>query len=217
MVDGTYNGAMGTYTCSGTANCTATVNAMGMLTALSDGWIFTPAMGATSDQPDYDYLSYGFWLKRTTDKDGVLTYNEVETFAGSSGATFGQVQVSDTDTDGTIPASMLNSITGAIDKFVLSGGEANVWSVELSGDIDATDGTFSGMAKGGVGDGSHQRDFPWPRHCCDRDGHSGRRMTACIRAARSANSTPGSPTARWPAPSERGWISKVSGLSKVRT
>ena len=27
---------------------------------------------------------YGFWLKKTTDEDGVLTYNEVETFAGSS-------------------------------------------------------------------------------------------------------------------------------------
>ena len=27
---------------------------------------------------------YGFWLKKTTDKDGATTYNEVETFAGSS-------------------------------------------------------------------------------------------------------------------------------------
>ena len=80
----TYNGAMGTYACVGAGGCTVTVNAMGQLTAFSDGWIFTPAMGATSDQPDYDYLSYGFWLKRTTDKDGVLTYNEVETFANAS-------------------------------------------------------------------------------------------------------------------------------------
>lgn len=83
MVEGTYNGAMGTYTCSGSSTCTATVNAMGMLTALSDGWVFTPATGATSDQQDYDYLSYGFWLKKTTDSDGVITYNEVETFANS--------------------------------------------------------------------------------------------------------------------------------------
>ena len=29
-------------------------------------------------------MHYGFWLKRTTDEDGVLTYNEVETFADSS-------------------------------------------------------------------------------------------------------------------------------------
>ena len=84
MVAGTYNGAMGTYACATAATCTVAVNAMGQLTSFSDGWIFTPADGATSDQPDYDYLNYGFWLKRTTDKDGVLTYNEVETFAGSS-------------------------------------------------------------------------------------------------------------------------------------
>ena len=39
-----------------------------MITAISDGWIFTPAPGATSDQPDYDYLHYGVWLKKTTDE-----------------------------------------------------------------------------------------------------------------------------------------------------
>ena len=43
-----------------------------------------PIAGAKSDVADADYLHYGFWLKRTTDEDGVLTYNEVETFAGSS-------------------------------------------------------------------------------------------------------------------------------------
>ncbi len=210
--DGTYNGAEGTYRCVGTAACTVTFNAKGEVIGNSANWVFVPDKGATSDVDDADYLHYGFWLKRTTDKDGVLTYNEVETFAGSSvnatgsiatgvagsasyegnavgvyvysvsnpdgteasatsghfradarlTATFGQVQVSDTDTDGTIPASMLNSITGAIDKFVLSGGEANVWSVELSGDIDTTNATFSGMAKGGVGDGSLSGTFHGP-------------------------------------------------------
>ena len=41
--------------------------------------------GATSDQyRTTDYLHYGVWLKKTTDEDGVVTYNEVETFAGSS-------------------------------------------------------------------------------------------------------------------------------------
>ena len=33
-----------------------------------------------------DYLSYGFWLKTTT-KDGVVTYNEVETFTRLDGMT----------------------------------------------------------------------------------------------------------------------------------
>ena len=81
---GTYNGAMGTLQVQWHADCTVTLDAMGAITAMSDGWIFTPDAGATSDVADADYLNYGFWLKRTTDEDGVLTYNEVETFAGSS-------------------------------------------------------------------------------------------------------------------------------------
>ena len=40
--------------------------------------------GHDLDVADADYLHYGFWLKKTTDADGAVTYNEVETFAGSS-------------------------------------------------------------------------------------------------------------------------------------
>ena len=47
-------------------------------------WRFTPDKKVTVDVPDYDYLNYGFWLQKTADADGVLTYNEVETFADSS-------------------------------------------------------------------------------------------------------------------------------------
>ena len=90
-VEGTFNGAMGTYRCNGTADCTVTLNAKGMITAMSDGWVFTPDAGATSDQSDYDYLHYGVWIKKTTDEDGVVTYDEVETFAGSSIAASGDV------------------------------------------------------------------------------------------------------------------------------
>ena len=88
MVDGTYRGADGTYTCSGTgddANCSVTVNDKGVVAGITGRWIFTPDMGATSDQADYQYLSYGFWLMKTTDADGATTYNEVETFAEATG------------------------------------------------------------------------------------------------------------------------------------
>ena len=81
---GTYNGSMGTYRCDGMEACMVTLDAKGAVTAIVGSWIFTPAPRVTTDQPDYEYLSYGFWLKKTTDEDGVLTYNEVETFAGSS-------------------------------------------------------------------------------------------------------------------------------------
>ena len=89
-VAGTYRGADGKYRCNGTADCTVTVDDEGAITAMSDGWVFIPDMGATSDQPDYDYYHYGFWLKRTT-ADGDVTYDEVETFAGSSVAASGDV------------------------------------------------------------------------------------------------------------------------------
>ena len=82
-VEGTYNGAMGTYKCTGDTDCTVTVNGEGDLTAASNGWIFTPARGAKSDQPDYDYLTYGVWVNKTV-KDGVTEYNSVETYATSS-------------------------------------------------------------------------------------------------------------------------------------
>ncbi|MYA28679.1 MAG: hypothetical protein F4090_02175 [Nitrospira sp. SB0672_bin_25] len=209
-VMGTYNGAMGIYKCTGTTDCTVNVNAKGELSAMSDGWVFFPAAGATSDVADSDYMHYGFWLKRTTDKDGVLTYNEVETFAGSSlaastgseldsvtgsatysgGATgvyvhstvnpdgteasatsghftatanltayFAQT-VDDTttgttdnpvDESGQVAPNMLNRITGTINNFMLSGGEANNWSVALRGLRAAGANTFTGTANGGGG------------------------------------------------------------------
>ncbi len=207
-VAGTYNGAMGTYRCNGAAACTVTLDGDGEITAITGDWVFTPAAGATSDVPDSDYLHYGFWLKKTTDADGAVTYNEVETFAGSSVAasgdvnavlgsatyeggavgvyvknvynsdrtldvatsghftadvslmaTFGQVPVSATDTTGTIAPNLLNTVSGTIDNFMLSGDEENEWSVALQGAITPGDGTASGTAKGGVGDGSFSATF----------------------------------------------------------
>ena len=124
---GTYNGAMGTYRCNGTAVCTVTLDADGAITAMNDGWIFTPATGATSDVADADYLHYGFWLKKTTDADGVLTYDEVETFAGSS-----------------IPAS--SSVTEVDGSATYEGGAVGVYVrnvFDSEGEIDtATSGHF---------------------------------------------------------------------------
>ncbi len=84
--DGTYNGAEGTFRCTATdAPCTITFDDKGKVSGASDNWVFIPDMDATSDEPDYDYLNYGFWLARTKNADGtVKSYDEVETFADSS-------------------------------------------------------------------------------------------------------------------------------------
>ncbi|MCY4429818.1 MAG: hypothetical protein OXC11_05415 [Rhodospirillales bacterium] len=206
---GSYNGASGTYTCAGgAADCTVTLDATGMLTAMSDGWIFTPDTGATSDVPDADYLHYGFWLKKKTDAMDAVTYDEVETFADSSAPASGDVgsvtgsatyrgdttgvyvmnvynpngtidratsghftadatltatfgQVNDAAGEGTIAPNLLHTLRGTIDNFMLSGGEANMWSVALHGDITAGSGTASGTARGGAegDDGSFDATF----------------------------------------------------------
>ena len=220
-VSGMYNGAAGTYRCnaaSGT-NCTVTIGddpdddgTKRIITAMSAGWVFTPNAGVTSDVPDTSYLHYGFWLKKTTDGDGVLTYDEVETFAGASIAASGDVsavqgtasydgdavgvyvhhvlsegggkiesstaghfkadasltatfaQIATGANADSIPPNMLNSVTGTIDNFTLSGGETQDWSVNLArGAIDNTtsgsEGTFSGMAEGGGASGSYSGTF----------------------------------------------------------
>lgn len=198
-VRGTYDGAPGTYRCNGGADdCTVNINDDGMITAMSAGWIFTPDAGAMAQVADTDYLHYGFWLSRTTDADGVITYNEVETFAGSSiaasvgtalddvngsatytgdalgvyvrdvlssgggsvesstsghftadvslTATFGQLVVG--SNANSIPPNMLNTVSGTIDNFMLSGGEENDWTVDVMAMRADTENTFTGTADG---------------------------------------------------------------------
>ena len=227
-VPGTYNGAMGTYRCNGGSACTVTIDDTDAdtdgdqlgITAMSTGWVFIPDSGATSDVPDADHMHYGFWLQRTTDEDGVLTYDEVETYAESSidrttdadiaatgnirgtatysgGATgvyvnsvlnpngteasatsghftadaeltahFNQTE-DDADTPaneaGLIAPALLNSISGTIDNFMLSGHDQGPgWSVTLEqGAIDGTDPAAhaTGTTKGGGADGNYEATF----------------------------------------------------------
>ena len=96
--------------------------------------MFTPDEGATSDVADADYLHYGFWLRRTTDEDGVLTYNEVQTFAGSSIAA---------------TTAALRSVTGSA---TYDGGAVGVYVINNEYDVDtgvvvdATSGHFQADA-----------------------------------------------------------------------
>ena len=164
-----------------------------------------PADGATSDVADKDYLSYGFWLQKTTDEDGVVTYDEVAPFTQADGMTAstgaitgsasydgsavgvyvhdvrsaggGMVESSTAghftadasltayfqqpdSPDDDIPPNKLNSLTGTINKFVLSGGEDQDWSVALKGNISTNDyGIEMGTANGGGAEGSLTGQF----------------------------------------------------------
>ena len=89
-VAGTYDGAPGTYQCTGNTDCTVelTRNDKGMVSiTAATNWVFIPDDRARVYVIDPVYTSYGVWLKRTTDADGVLTYNMVDTFAMGDGTT----------------------------------------------------------------------------------------------------------------------------------
>ena len=229
-VDGTFYGASGTYSCFENGGCSVTVDDKGKLTAASDGWVFYPASGARAVVADADFLSYGAWLKRTTDVDGVLTYNDVETFAtssvddatsdltdvvgtatyegGAAGvyvhnvldpageiasatgghftadatlmATFGQVL---DDNVGTIAANMTDTISGAIDNFVLSGDEPQSWSVELeradfAESLTGAPHVGEGVTKGGGESGTYTATYYGTADAATQPGSVGGEFTA---------------------------------------
>ncbi|MYD99864.1 MAG: hypothetical protein F4Y03_01110 [Alphaproteobacteria bacterium] len=114
---GAYDGAPGTYRCNGAVECTVEIGADGGIAGMSAGWIFTPDPGATVDVRDGDYLHYGFWLRKTTDDEGAVTYGEVETFAGSS-----------------VPAS--GDLTAVMGRATYEGGAAGVYIIKTRYDPD---------------------------------------------------------------------------------
>ena len=67
-------------------------------------------------------------------------------------ATFGQVLADKGDNDsGTIAPNLLDTLTGTINNFDLSGGEMVPWVVTLDGDIESSDASASGTTSGGKG------------------------------------------------------------------
>jgi hypothetical protein len=111
---------------------------------------------------EYEGGATGVYVHDVLNSDGSTASSSSGHFTADASltATFGQVN--DAEGDGTIAPNMLNTVTGTIDNFELSGGEAQTWSVALAGDIDNTAGTAAGMAKGGVGDGSLSATFHGP-------------------------------------------------------
>ena len=78
----------GTYTCAAaaTTECTVTLNGNGKVATASPLTGYSPPSpsNVTVAVANTDYLAYGIWLKRTTDKDGATTYDEVEAFFTSN-------------------------------------------------------------------------------------------------------------------------------------
>ena len=85
--DGTFRGVPGEFECA-TGTCSASTNGKSELTMLAGDWTFTPnddpdditIMGVI---PDADYMSFGYWVQATTDRDGKTTHG-ISTFAGGT-------------------------------------------------------------------------------------------------------------------------------------
>ena len=83
-------------------------------------------------------------------------------------ATFGQVN--DDEGTGTIAPNLVNTLTGDITNFDLSGGEANEWAVNLAkGAITTGTGIASGVANGGGDPGSWNATFHGDVTAVDHD------------------------------------------------
>ena len=131
--DATFDGAPGTLKCAGTADCTVTLDGDGDITAFGAGWEFTPDPDETVNVADADYLHYGVWLQKTTDEEGVTTYDEVQTFAGASG-------------EGLPPSGTVADVEGSAE---YKGGAAGVYVHKTfagDGTSEATAGHFKANA-----------------------------------------------------------------------
>ena len=73
---GNFNGAAGTYICTGAANgaCTVTISPSGVYSEGVGTWTFTPEVGATAWRTDRDFISFGWWLQEPTSANGSYSF-----------------------------------------------------------------------------------------------------------------------------------------------
>ena len=160
-VRGTYDGAPGTYRCSGDVACSSTNDGKGSPSALAGTWHFKPDAGAMVMQPDANYLYYGWWVNKNKDGEPMLATAFVgtvgtvanggdltaltgsATYAGHAvgkwainnvldGTGNGGHFTADAKLEATFGTGATAGVTGTIDNFRLNDGtEDPGWSVAL--------------------------------------------------------------------------------------
>ena len=109
-VRGTFDGAPGEFSCTGT--CTSTNNGSGAPSELGGTWHFKPDTGAMVSQPDANYLYYGWWVRK--DSDG-------PTAASAFARMFGMVETVNLTQSATTPLTGSATYSGsAAGKFAMS-------------------------------------------------------------------------------------------------
>ena len=99
---GTFGGASGTYQCTDTGDCSATVAHTGTVNLEIGTWTFTPDAGAKLQLPDTEYLYFGWWMDSPdeADADGEYPY-KFRTFYGGPTSGFTAEQVTGLEGEAT--------------------------------------------------------------------------------------------------------------------
>ena len=163
--DGTFDGAPGTYSCTGT--CTSTRDDDGAL-SISTGWTFTADSGAMTSVADADHLHFGWWLRKDADGDPAWVYPfaggsttaianaaigaavGAATYKGGAAGKYAIRSLGGTTGGGHWTAMSeltakfgsnadAGSVSGKIYSFMV-GGEEMPWEVTLGNDADLSDG-----------------------------------------------------------------------------
>ena len=161
-VTGTFDGAMGTYTCGGT-DCTSKIGAGDSGIQLDGTWTFKANPGATVMKADADYSYFGWWLEKDAGSPEVFNVHafeggmgmantavSVEDLSGTAkymGPAVGKYAMVHDDGDGpshtgghftatadlTADFDMSGKVTGSIKDFVGGSDTMDTWEVKLSG------------------------------------------------------------------------------------
>ena len=135
VVRGTYQGAPGSYRCTGT-ECTAA--AVGSAITLGGNWFFVHDAGAMTSKPDANYLYFGWWLQK--DKDDKPT--AASAFAGMTG------MVAAPDDNPRELSGKATYMGHAAGKFAMSdpltGGDAGHFTADAT--LNATFGPTGGLS-----------------------------------------------------------------------
>ena len=169
---GSYHGVMGTYECTGTADCTSTVPADGEGLTLVGDWTFKPS-NPDALVTDAEGLQYGWWATETdgsvtaahvfyvgdalnvitgglpTGHGGSATYKggamgKYAIHRGTGGMNDAGHFTADAELTATFGDASNIGISGKIDGFMGADGESRNWEVTLKKLTTHTTGVYSG-------------------------------------------------------------------------
>ncbi|MDE0523894.1 MAG: hypothetical protein OXH79_18260 [Boseongicola sp.] len=203
-VSGSYYGVAGTYSCTpGTGACTVRKAAEGYTFVNPAAWTFkaTNPEARALETPDADYASYGWWLHKSED-DSTYTASAFHAYRGTDSGTVGIADLSGTatytggaagkyalhsTTGGTNDAghftadAMLKAtfgaehmVTGTVDNFVGTDGEARDWSVALNkSTVDDAGAIGNQMTVWTIGGTDAEPAGEWSGNLREQDGNTG--------------------------------------------